>query len=265
MRKDEFPKVVTQLELTTAGLLVRGAFSTNSDTGRLSWHPYVALLDPATGATRWNTDDWKPRLEARSDFVVHGSTVIVATPEGFATLNLTTGAVLKTTRRPPFQGGDEASRLERADDGGLLLRSSQNIQRIGPDGTLLYSRYFKAPTDGFWSNVGSIVLVIGLAAATAATINSDHLYFPYFPSSLYRPARYKGTIASERFVYILTSDPSSAGREGISVVRIDVATGTEAGRVWFMNRPPTYRIDVLTGIVTWVDGHTVRAQSFIRP
>ncbi len=47
------------------------------------------------------------------------------------------------------------------------------------------------------------------------------------------------TVAGD-FVYFVTNEPDSAGRKGNSLLRVALADGSEAGRVWLREKAPTY-------------------------
>jgi hypothetical protein len=256
--RPEFSKVVTQLQMTQAGLLVRGSFSTD-DNGRRSWDSYLVLIDPDSGAITWNTDRQRPRLDVRSPFLLEGTAVVVALPEAIATLDLVTGRVLHSTPRPKFEGGEDPDRIERLEDGDLLLWSSQNLQRLPSEGPLAFRRYYHAPGASLLAKIGTTALAVGIGAAVSSAM---HLTHPYVPGNPLLFARYKATATAAQFMYILTSDASPGGREGVSLVRLHRETGAEHGRVWFRDRSPVFHVDPVLGAVVTADGGKIWAARF---
>jgi hypothetical protein len=74
--------------------------------------------------------------------------------------------------------------------------------------------------------------------------------------------RFGSASAANRFAYTFTETPDPAGRTGFSLVRIEKATGEEAGRVWFAGRSPDYTLDPVTGIVLVADSKSLFALKF---
>lgn len=243
------PRRVAQMEMTSAGLVVRGSYEIKER--ELSWHPYLALLDPATGHTQWSTEQGSGKFEGRSSFLIQSDKIVIALKEGLASFDLATGTPGRTTPMPQFRGGEYPCCLEALPDGRFLITASQNARVADLAGKVFYSRYFKAPGGSLLTNMAMVALIGAVAMATGAVGD---------PSELFE--RYKATVRADRFIYMLTDEPSVIGLEGISLVRLDKRSGRDTGRVWFSSRSPTFKVDSRTGIVLVSDGHALTAHTF---
>jgi hypothetical protein len=256
-RRDKFPSPVVQLGSTPAGLLVRGAYNADG-SGRPSWKPYLALLDPATGATKWTTE--KTRFDGRSAFLLEDETITIAHRKGVATYDLASGAMTGGSGLPEFSGGEDPCCLERFEGGRLLVSSSQNLRMLDESGQPLYSIYLKAPGASFLAKLASTALLVAVSAASQAAAPPGGVY--YAPTS--NPVltmRHKATTDAERFTFIFTEAPG-ADRQRFALVRIDKETGLETGRLWFADRSPLFRLDPATGIAVVVENDTLVAMRF---
>lgn len=249
-RNAGFPSPVFQASRVRQGLLIRGAYNTNNK-GRRSWKPYLALLDPATGAPRWTTE--KTRFEGRSPYLVEEDTATVVLKDGVSTFDIGSGKPLGTYAMPEFGGGEDACCLERTDDGRLMMWSSQNVRMLDPSGKLQYSVFLKPPGASFMAKLGTIAL---LAAATAGSYASAApggvytVFGPGFNSPL--TAKFRASTDAERYMYVFTEDAGTA-RDRFALVRLDKDTGKDTGRVKFTDRSPLFRLDPATGVVVAAD------------
>jgi hypothetical protein len=57
------------------------------------------------------------------------------------------------------------------------------------------------------------------------------------------------TQVGPQHLYLVSNAPDAAGRKGISVVRLDEATGVETGRVWLPGLPKAQDINHATSTV----------------
>jgi hypothetical protein len=256
-RKDRFPAPVFQLASTPAGLLVRGGYNVG-DNGRASWKPYLTLLDPATGATKWTTV--KTRFDGRSAFLLEEDAITIAHRKGVGTYDLASGAMTGGTELPEFSGGEDPCCLERFEGGRLLVSSSQNLRMIDEAGQPVYSIYHKAPGASFLAKLASTALLVAVSAASQATAPPGGAYWVPTGNPVLT-MRHKATIDAERFTYIFTEAPGGDGQR-FALVRIDKESGLETGRLWFADRSPLFRLDPVTGIAVVVENDTLVAMRF---
>jgi outer membrane protein assembly factor BamB len=257
-RKEKFPSAVAQLASTPEGLLVRGG-GTVDTRGEASGEPYLALLDPATGTTKWTTE--KTKFHGRSFFLVEDNAVVIALKEGVATYDLASGKTLSSTTLPKFSGNEDPCCLERFEGGRLLMWSSQNLRMLDSAGNPIYSIYFKAPGASFMAKLATVAVQAAVAGAVGAATSSPVLYVP---SSPIMTAKYKATIDARRFTYVFTESPGQ-GSTKFALVRIDKETGKETGRLWFAERSPSYRLDPASGIAVVIEDDGLFAIRFPPP
>ena len=248
--QEGFPSPVVQAASTRQGLLVRGAYNVNGK-GHVSWKPYLTMLDPATGATKWTTQ--KAPFEGRSSFVLENDRVVIAQKEGVTIHDATSGQTLSAHTMPEFGGGENACCIQRFENGGLLVWSSQNMRMIDPAGKVTYSVFLKAPGASFLAKLATVAAMAAATAGSYAAAPAGGAYSVFSPgpnSSL--TARFKASTSAERFMYVLTEEPGTdPGR--FALVRLDKASGKDTGRLKFADRSPTFRLDPASGVVVAVD------------
>ena len=254
IRKESFRAPVIQLEPTPQGLLLRGLY----DDERRLWRPFLALLDPATGRTKWTTEN--SEFHGRSFFLVEGNSVVIALKAGIVTYDLASGSVIKSIAMPEFGGGEDPCCVRRYSDNRLFVWSSQNLRMFNESGTPVYSIYLKAPGASLLAKVASAAL-IGAAVGAAGYVGGPVVY----PTAASRTlsARYQATVNAERFTYVFTENPqSTATSPRFSLVRIDKETGRETGRLRFADRSPSFLVDPATGIVVVLEDDALFAMRF---
>lgn len=264
---DFFPSGVVQVASTPHGLLVRGAhnvrgaMSLGGRPGTPSWNPYLAMLDPATGATKWINK--KGDFKGRSEFIQDDSTAVVALEEGVATYDLATGKVLTTVTLPKFSGDESACCLSRYEDGRLLMWSSQNMRMVDPSYKLVYSHYFKAPGMSGLAKFALIALAAAASGASGAAAQPGTFY-PVFAPGPGMYAKFKATTNAKRFSYVFTEAPDG-GPTKFALVRIDRETGEDSGRLWFADRFPMFKVDPNSGVVLTAKGPVLSALRYDDP
>ncbi len=245
-----FPSPLFQASQVRKGLLVRGGYNTNNK-GRMSWKPYLALLDPATGASRWTTE--KTRFDGRSAYLVEEDTVTVALKDGVSAFDIDSGKPVLTHAMPEFGGGEHACCLERTDEGRLLVWSSQNLRMLAPSGKLEYSVFLKAPGASFMAKLGTIALLAAATAGSYAMAPPGGLYTVFGPGSdSPLTAKFRASTDAERYLYVFTEDAGTAP-DRFALVRLDKDTGKDTGRVKFTQRSPLFRLEPGTSVVVAAD------------
>lgn len=258
-RPKNFWSRVVQAEATPDGVLVRGSYTFMEDETKI-FLPFLALLDPATGETKWNNE--KGKFSGYSPFVLEGGTATIVSTDGVATYRVSTGEVMSTIAMPAFSGKEIPCCLERTSDGNLRVWSSQNLRLFDAKGALLYSKYFKAPGGSLVSKIGLLAASIAATGASQAAAAPGGMYNVYVPgasSPFY--AKYKQTVDADKYIYVLTEEDGSAP-DRFALVRIDKATGKDTGRVKFTDRSPTFQLDPVAGIVLFMDKDVLTAFKF---
>ena len=256
-RKENFRAPVIQLASTPQGVLLRGLY----DDERGLWRPFLALLDPATGQTKWTTEN--SEFHGRSFFVVEDNTVVIALKAGIATYDLASGKVIKSLAMRELGGGEDPCCLRRYPDKRLLVWSTQNLRMFDESGVPVYSIYLKAPGASFLAKFASAAL-IGAAIGAAGYAGGPGV----LPTAASRTlaARYDATVNAERFTYLFTENSETASTSPrFSLVRIDKETGRETGRLPFAVRSPSFQVDPATGIVVVLDNNALFAMRFPTP
>lgn len=193
---ERFPGHATLLAAVEAGLLVRA--------GRA----YVTVLDPATGAPRWQRPLTVPTDGAGWELV--GTRYLVVSRDRLVAADLATGDTTGLTTLA-FRDGEHAE-LMFATNEALFVASRQNLFRLDLAGAVAYQRFYKAPGAKFFDVLGGVPPGARFGAASFRT----------------------------EYAYYVTTDPDVSGRTGNSLVRVQLRDGAEAGRIWFRERAPRY-------------------------
>lgn len=211
------PGRIRQMELTSSGLLVRGA-KPNRD-GYLIDHRFVDLIDPRTGKSVWAGG--AREVEHTAPFVTRGDTAYLATKNQLVAMSLADGSA-RVLASFKFEGGQAPVDVELRDN-GILLLASHNMLLVDHDGATVYHRSFKPPGTGFFE------------AALGRFLD--------------KPLKGTMTGIAEHFVYVVTKAVNPSGREGLSLVRVDKRDGSEAGRIWLGGKPGDYEVEPVTDMV----------------
>lgn len=252
--RDKFPSRLAEVEVTRHGYLVRGYYK--GDKPSTAVKPFVDLLDPATGSSRWGP---KVReIDDASAMLVSGDTVWLASKRWLLSMALPRGELRQRTQLS-LKGDELPSAIEER-EGVFVLLSPHNLVGVERDGRVRWQRHYPAPGSSFLSKVVGVTLLVGTAALAQA-----HGYRPiYVPGP--KPVadlRYARALSARRYVHILTGAKDSGGTKGFSVVRLDKTSGEEVGRVWVNERSPDYVVDGAAGLLYLLrDERTVEALRF---
>ena len=245
---------IAQMQLVPEGLLVRGEVGRHD--GGLVHRPVLDLLDPKTGASVWR-DAFGDMAES-TPFVVRGDTAYVSvdahsfvgTHQKLMAVSLATGASREVAS---FQfKGDEHPVAIQSRPPGIALMSSQNVLMIDSAGLVRYHTYFPAPQASALARFGIAALVLAADIATYSIASSAaQAARTTMPYPIFNPlvdTRYKASVQMERYMYIRTIVPDSAGNDLQGFVRIDKDTGKDNGRV-ALGVKSGYLIDEVDGRV----------------
>lgn len=214
----QLPGRIVQMEWTARGLLVAG---TKADSNGNRWDPFLALLNPATGGFRWQ--DRVIDLNDPTPFAVQGDTAYVAVKKKLVAVDLAKGFV-RDIATVTFEGREQPKDVEVRPDGVLLI-SAHNLLSLGADGSPKYRRYYPGPE-----------VRVSFLAALRSVVLHKRISLPV-------------TVRDRDFVYIFTTAPDPSGHGGLSLVRVNTADGSEAGRVWLTEQSFDYETDPATDVV----------------
>ncbi len=229
-----------QLELTGAGLVVR--------------MPYIDLLDPRTGASRW------PRafteLEHSTPFVVRGDNVYVGAEGAFHRIELARGSATELSRYELR----ETKQPEALDvvPGGFILRTAQNVIVFDTAGVPTQQLFYPPPKLSPLVRVAYAAAAIAIsqwsyseAIAAAARTGEMQTYVIVNPVL---SRRYGASKKARDHYYVLTLFKEPAERTGPGLVKLNVATGKEESRLWLGDRTPEYEVDGIESMVFFKQG-----------
>jgi len=252
---EDFPRRLSQVQLTARGLVVSGyfaarrldlAYNKDQDLGA-----FIDLLDRETGRSLWARQFRDEGASSR--FLVRNDTICVVLGDRFLALDLATGAS-RTIAKVKFQSGEHVWNLDTLPE-GFLLSSGQDITFLSPGGEQRYQRFYRAPDPSVFEGI------LSPAAGLSYPLTAGLLYGgpsgPLRYEASYSPpgkvpalsARLAAMASAEQFLYVYTAQADSAGHEGLSLLRIAKVDGQETGRVWLNERRPDYRLDPATGTV----------------
>lgn len=265
-RQKQFEGVVRQMQPTAHGLLV-GGLPRPGDRG--TWRkpqPFVDLVDPATGASRWE----KPfnRLEDATRFGIIGDTALLAAKDKLFAVDIKSGAAREVINLQ-FQGNDAPYTLEALADGFLVV-GSHNLALIDSTGRQTYHVYHSAVGASLLAKIASTALIVAVNVASAAIAQGQAnrtgstVFYPMITSNPVLSARFAASQLAESYHFLFTSDKGDdLDRHGFSFVRIDKRNGRDAGRVWIDDRTPNYVLDPVTPMLfLLLNEHEVQALKF---
>jgi len=172
---------------------------------------WLDLLDPTTGQSVWRAP---VALKNSTRIVLRGDTVYVAADKKVLAIQVSDGSV-RTLGTVSFKEGEAPGGFGVWKE-GMVLNSWHNLMLVDRQGTVRYHHVYPSPKQSF-----------GEALRSGAG------------ADIMRPT----TRWLSGYVFFFTGAPDDGGREGFSVVKVDPATGHEAGRLWFDARVPAYTLE----------------------
>jgi len=246
----DFKSKVTQMQMTSMGLVVRGAPGLN-EKGEPEGKPFLDLLDPKTGLSVWK----KPfkDLEDATTFDLREDKLYIAADGELFSVNLADG-VSKSVTKYKFKGNEVPSRLEVVES-DYVLSSSQNVMRLDPSGTIKFHAFHSAPGSSGFMKVLSTAMVMATNAASAsyaynnamANPGSTYKYTLYGNPELSR--RFKASTNANAYVSMLTGGLEADGQKGVGLIKVEKATGNDAAKVVLGDKTPEYEMDSIDGRV----------------
>jgi putative pyrroloquinoline-quinone binding quinoprotein len=229
-----------QLEWTSSGLVVR--------------IPHIDLLDPQTGASRWP----KPftDLKHSTGFVVRGDKVHVAAHGVFYGINLTDGTASALSQYK-LRDADQPDALEMLDN-GFAVRTAQTLILLDTAGAPKHHLFYPPPKLSTLTRVAFAAAAVAVSewsysAARSAAARTGTMQQYWTVSPILRK-RYGASTKAREHYYVLTVLPDTSPRKGPGLVKLNLITGREEGRLWLGDRTPLYEVDPIEGILFFKDG-----------
>lgn len=229
-----------QLEWTSSGLVVR--------------IPHIDVLDPHTGASRWP----KPftDLKHSTRFVVRGDKVHVAAHGVFYGINLTDGTATALSQYK-LRDADQPDALEMLDN-GFAVRTAQTLIVFDTAGAPKHQLFYPPPKLSTLTRVAFAAAAVAVsqwsysaARSEAALTGTPQQYF--FVSPILR-TRFGASRKAREHYYVLTVLADTSAKKGPGLVKLNLITGKEEGRLWLGDRTPLYEVDPIEGIVFFKEG-----------
>ncbi len=210
-RGPALPGRIIRMELTQAGLLVSGAdrdYKTRGFKKR-----FVALIDPASGASRWT--DGPREIEYTTPFVVHGDSAYLATEKSLLALPLA-GGPPRTVATLNLKGRDPEDLEFMAT--GVLVYAGHTLVLVGVDGSDIYRHVFDPPSAGLLSALGSHLLMKPGKRLATGGVSGNH-------------------------VYLVDNSQDASGSRQLALLRIEKGTGTVEWRLPLTKTPQDMEVD----------------------
>jgi len=253
---------VQQIEVTPAGVVCKGGWA----GGIKKPKDFITVLDPATGVERWK----KPfkDLDNATTFAVREGRIVLYADRTLFSIGIADGDVRELADKIKLGDGELPTALELRDE-GYLLRGSQNLLLFDFDGREVYHAYHKAPQASLLAKVASTAAIMAVNAASAANAYSqaqatgrDQRY-SLITSNPVMGERFKETVNSRHYVYMLAVVGGGTHRSGAGVVRVDKRTGAEAGSIVLGTKEPNYELDEIGGRLFFMpDDKVIRCYRF---
>jgi hypothetical protein len=258
-REEDFRSRLTQMQLTAAGLVVRGRRPPDLDDEALQGTEFfIDLLDPGTGYSLWH----EPFTSVIHDipFLAEPDAIFVTRERDVVALDYFDGSAVEIGAFE-LEGGGVPTRVELSGP-NLHIASRQDFVSLTRAGLLRYHRYYEAPGASVLEEIATFVALVVIENAFCDQEvedpdcygSEDEVSFgdAWDEMAEWRDTfllRQAATVEAANYAYVYTKAPDATGRRGFSLVKLDKRSGEEAGRVWIDERRPEYVIDPVAGIV----------------
>ena len=237
----KFSGQVAQLELTSAGLLVRGGRVWAPPGNPRGGKPFLEVLDPATGTARWAQRG--KQFEVTTPFALDGDRLYVATRNRLYRIALRDGTASELAE-VKFRGGEEPVGLEYR-DGKVLLLANHNVALFDTAGVAGYQAYFERPAASTFQHVTRAALLV----ASVYSLASGQGYGYYYMPPLVYPAAVGERPPSSAYVYVVAAHADTAGIAGPGLLKVRKDTGKPERWVVLADKSPDYRLDERGGLL----------------
>lgn len=233
------------IRLTPHGLLVMGGPNLEGKDG----DPYITLVDPATGALKWNKEFTK--LKASTNYVYEGDHIVVYSDKKLYKIAFADGSFTELAKDLKFEGGEDPSTLELREN-GYFMKSSQNLMLVDKNGTEIYHAFFKAPGTSMFAKIASTALVtaVNTMSIESARERAQSQAMVYgrgeasysLVSNPYMSKRYKATKSGANYQFILTNVKDEPN-DGPGLVKASKNTGQAEKQIYLGTKEPEYELD----------------------
>ncbi len=221
------PGMITQLEITAPGMLVRGTAGWDASRNQSYGRPFIDLLDIFTGASHWPDDS--RRVRYNTNFLLTGSHAYAGVGDVLFDLSLANGHATQVAGLK-FQGFESLQRLELIDH-DVLGFSSQNLARLDTLGSIRFSTYVRPPAPPLFRQ----------ARPPAPRLFHGSAYVPQ-------------TWHADFVVMLANSLPGGGGR---GLVKVAKSSGEIVAELPLRDRTPTYLFDEELGLILVLDSDDV--------
>lgn len=269
-REDKFPGHLVRMEITGHGLVVVGYPGFRRGEQLPMDRPFIDLVDWETGLSIWERPFGDLSIDA--PFVVDADGIFIAKREELVALDYEDGSSHQIAQFE-FQGGEHPLRVQMAST-GFLVSANQNLLSLDRTGEVQYHRYYEPPGRSWLENAAIMaseafvaataidcmyrggdsrdlrpaVLVAGSREWRALVFEACTGWSVENPDSVLPPSA-EDAVNWVNYTYVYTKQPSSTGRDGFSLVKLDMRNGEEVARVWIDERHPDYVLDPINGFV----------------
>lgn len=220
------------------------------------------MIDLKTG------DDtiWKKRIKLKGSPVTYldDKIALVYSDGKLYRINMETLNYEMINEEIKFKGSEEDVKRIEVVSTGYLLSSSQNMWLVGADGKTVYSVYYKPASLG---TAAKILGTMGQVYATATNLEAEQDPNNPGTTTIKRSERgdeitsgigdviknRKSTFSTQDAQFIMTR-VEDADSKRVGMIKVDKASGKEAGKIVLKDMEPVYEIDYVTGQLYVLNG-----------
>lgn len=236
------------VEFVDNGMLVWGESDNKGKNGK----PFIILLDPRSGQPLWEKPFNKLKDGLTTNFIIRDNSLLIYSDKKIFSVDINDGSYAEFARDLKFDGKESPAYMKRTDDGYFLV-SSQNLMLVNGQGQKVFHTYCKAP--GVSGLLKFATIVSSLAGYTLGYYMVAGALPTYAPVN-YRFPRFKATVISDNYVYMLTETKPTLEELGKkeqyghnknfskpALVKINKQTGAIVGTLFLQDKTPIYDID----------------------
>lgn len=270
----KFKSHIRQMEMSIEGLVLMGYKDAEEYTEPQMDGSKVEKVDPArdffmdvlvpeSGISSW--EDPLEDMDMPLPFLVDEDYAFVPRSKDVILVDLQQGQYTQFAKLH-LEDDELPTHVERVGS-NYLVASPQNMVLLKSRGGLRYHTYYEAPgasflqkflliTSGFILDEAFDTEIEEPQWTTEGSVTTSFAARPFQMASIEAcRERFKLTSEGDKYRYIYTGEPLG-DRKGYSLVKVDKATGKEAGRIWIDKQFPNYKIDLATETVFAIEGNS---------
>lgn len=234
----------------------------------------INILDTETGDRKWKKGF---KVDNCIGVNADATTSYVYGNKNIYKVDFTTGDLSEWIKDIKFDGKEEPTDIE-IHNHAVTISSSQNINKYGLDGKLLFHTYTKAPgrsTSGkIFSAFGGVLATAGAmaSAANSASLSYSKGYYgstnPQYDreikaandmTSAFGGAaissfksisrRFKASQQADDFIAMLTNLDGGNAKDNVGIVCVSKIDGKEGKKIIFADKSPDYKLDQIDRLV----------------